>query len=62
MLNAEQIQQLVELIIESGIDTKDQDEVTEFLGFLLEDIAGCECLSNTEFENLLQKVLSTFKS
>ena len=58
MFNTEQIQQLVELIIESSIDTNNQEEVTERLGLLLEDVAGCECLSETEFEVLLVSIRS----
>lgn len=52
MFNSEQIQQLAGLIIESGIDTKNQEEVTECLGLLLEDIAGCERLSDTKFAEI----------
>lgn len=62
MFNAEQIQQLAELIIESGIETKNQGELTEYLGLLLEDIAGCESLSDSDFEDIQLKVQSALTS
>lgn len=58
MFNQEQIQQLAELIIDSGIDTESQEEVAEYLGLLLEDIAGCECLSDSELEDIQLKIKS----
>lgn len=61
MFNQDQIQQLAELIIEADIDINHQHEVGEYLGLLLEDIAACECLSDTEFEEIQFKVSSALK-
>lgn len=59
MFNTEQTQQLTELMLESEIDTTNQNEVTEYLCLLLEDVAGCECLSDSDFEDIQLKVQST---
>lgn len=62
MFDADQIQQLAELMIEAEIDVNNLDEVAEYLGLLLEDIAGCECLPDAGFENIHCKVLAVIES
>lgn len=62
MFNQVQIQQLAELIIEAEVDTNNQDDVTEYLYLMLEEIAGCECLTASELEKIQLKVLATLNS
>ncbi len=49
MLPSSQIKQLTELVNEADIDVKNTDTVNEFIGLLLEDIAGGN--TNTNFNS-----------
>jgi hypothetical protein len=62
MLTPSQIKQLAELVNEAGIDVKNTSAVNEYIGLLLEDIAGLECITDDEFTKILTKVLSTLKN
>jgi len=48
MLTPSQITQLAELVNEADIDVTNNDEVNEFIGLLLEDVAGFECTTDDE--------------
>ncbi|MBL4627747.1 MAG: hypothetical protein JKY00_06865 [Roseicyclus sp.] len=58
MLTSSQIKQLAELVNEANIDVKNIDAVNEYIGFLLEDIAGFECVSDDELAMIKTDVLS----
>ncbi len=62
MLTPSQIKQLAELVNEAGIDVQSIDEVDEYIGFLLEDIAGFECVSDDELTMIQTDVLSAMKT
>lgn len=62
MLTPSQIKQLVELVVEADTDVQNIDAVNEYVGFLLEDIAGFECVSNDELVEIQTDVLSALKN
>jgi len=62
MLTPSQIKQLAELVNEANIDVKSIDAVNEYIGFLLEDIAGLECITEDELTKIQTDVLSTLKN
>ena len=62
MLTPSQITQLVELVNEANIDVKNIDAVDEYIGLLLEDIAGFECVSDNELARIQADVLSALKN
>lgn len=55
-LTTEQMQRLVEISIEECGDDMDQDEFTDVLLGLLEDIAGFETASQRSVNNLTQRL------
>jgi len=62
MLTPSQIEQLAELFNEANIDVKNIDAVDEYIGLLLEDIAGFECRTDDELTKIQADVLSAFKN
>jgi len=62
MLTTSQLNQLAELVIEANIDVQNIDAVNEYVGFLLEDIAGFECITDDELARIQADVLSTLKN
>lgn len=52
MLTTQQINELALIVLDADIDIKNQNEVNEYIGLLLENIAGCECLSDDEIESV----------
>ncbi|XQW84257.1 hypothetical protein ACOYR1_14115 [Thalassotalea piscium] len=62
MLTPSQIKELVELVNEANIDVKNIDAVNEYIGLLLEDIAGFECITDDELTKIQTDVLSTLKN
>ncbi len=61
MLSPSQIKQLTELVNEAGIDVQNIDAVNEYVGFLLEDIAGFECITKDELAKIQVDILSALK-
>jgi len=62
MLTPSQIKQLAELVNEADIDVKNTDAVSEYVGLLLEDIAGLECITDDELAQIQMDVLSALKN
>lgn len=62
MLTTSQIKQLAELVNEADIDVQNIDAVNEYIGLLLEDIAGFECLTDSELAKLQLDVLLMLKN
>jgi len=62
MLTPSQIKQLAELVVEAYIDVQNIDAVNEYVGFLLEDIAGFESLTDDELAKIQEDVLFALKS
>jgi hypothetical protein len=62
MLTPSQIEQLVKLVNEANIDVKNIDAVDEYIGLLLEDIAGFECITDDELLKIQADVLSVLKN
>lgn len=56
MLSPPQIKQLAELVNEAGIDVKNIDAVNEYIGLLLENISGYECVTFEELKTVQQDV------
>jgi hypothetical protein len=61
MLTPSQIKQLAELVNEANTDVQDIDAVNEYVGILLEDIAGFECITDEELAKIQVDVLSALK-
>ena len=61
MLSPSQIKQLAELVVEANIDVQNIDAVNEYIGLLLEDIAGFECVTDDELVKVQSSVLSILK-
>lgn len=62
MLTPSQIKQLAELVVEANIDVHNIDTVNEYIGLLLEDIAGFECVTKDELTKIQMDVLSALKN
>ena len=62
MLSPSQIKQLVELVNEANIDVQNIDAVSEYIGLLLEDIAGFELITDDELIQIQAVVLSALKN
>ena len=62
MLTPSQIKQLAELVNEAGIAIKDIDAINEYIGLILEDIAGFESVTVDELAKIQIDVLSALKS
>lgn len=56
MLESAQIEQIAIFIWESGTNLEDMNQVNELIGLLLENIAGCECLSDDEISTIQQHI------
>lgn len=61
MLTPSQINQLAELVNGANIDVQNTDAITEYIGLLLEDIAGFECITDDELTKVQGDVLSALK-
>ena len=61
MLSPSQIKQLAELVVEAKIDVQNIDAVNEYVGLLLEDIAGFEYVTDDELAKIQSSVLSILK-
>jgi hypothetical protein len=57
MLTLSQLKQLTELVNDADIDA-----VNEYIGLLLEDIAGFECITDDELLKIQAGVLSGLKN
>jgi hypothetical protein len=62
MLTLSQIKQLTELINDADIDVTNIDAVNEYIGLLLEYIAGFECITEDELLQVQADVLSALKN
>ncbi len=62
MLTPSQLKQLAELVNEAEIDVQNIDSVNEYIGLLLEDTAGFECVSDDELIEIQTEVLSVLKN
>jgi hypothetical protein len=62
MLTPSQIKQLAELVNEAEIDVQNIDAVNEYVGLLLEDIAGFECITEDELSKIQMNVQSALKN
>jgi len=62
MLTPSQIKKLAELVNEADIDVQNIDVVDEFIGLLLEDIAGFESIIDGELTQIQADVLSALKN
>jgi hypothetical protein len=62
MLTPSQIKQLTELVAEADTDVQNIDAVDEYVGLLLEDIAGFECITEDELIKVQTDVLSALKN
>ena len=62
MLTTQQINGLALIVLDADIDIKNHHEVDEYIGLLLENIAGCECLSDDEYKAILQQVTVMIKT
>lgn len=56
MLTIEQINEIALIVLDADIDIKNHNEVDEYVGLLLENIAGCECLSEDKLSANLQQI------
>ena len=56
MLATQQVNDIAFLVLDADINIKNHNEVDEYIGLLLENIAGCECLSADEFSAILQQI------
>lgn len=61
MLTPSQIKQFAELVIDSDIDVQNIGAVNEFIGLLLEDVSGFECITDDELAKIQGDVLSALK-
>jgi hypothetical protein len=62
MLTPSQIQQLAELVVEADTDVQNIDAINEYVGLLLEDIAGFECITDDELLKIQVDVLLALKN
>jgi hypothetical protein len=62
MLTPSQIKQLAELVVEAYIDVQNIDAMNEYVGILLEDIAGFESVTDSELAKVQADVLSALKN
>ncbi len=62
MLTPSQIKQLAELVNEADIDVQNIDAVYEYVGLIIEDIAGFECIAADELVKLQADVLAALKN
>jgi len=62
MLTLSQIKQLTELVNNADIDVTNIDAVNEYIGLLLEDIAGFECIIDDELLKIQVDVLLALKN
>jgi len=58
MLTSSQIKQLAELVNEANIDVQNISAMNEYIGLLLEDIAGFEYITVDELAKIQADVLS----
>lgn len=61
MLVPSQINKLSELVSQADIDVNNIDAVNEYIGLLLEDIAGFECITDDDLAKVQADVLSALK-
>lgn len=61
MLTPSQIKQLAEFVVEANIDVHNIDAVNEYIGLLLEDIAGFECVTDDELVKIQADVFLILK-
>jgi hypothetical protein len=62
MLTLSQIKQMTELVNNADIDVTNIDAVNEYIGLLLEDIAGFECITDDELLKIQVDVLLALKN
>tara|TARA_R110000737_G_C14624499_1_gene494337 strand:+ start:13744 stop:13935 length:192 start_codon:yes stop_codon:yes gene_type:complete len=62
MLTPSQIKQLAELVNEAEIDVQNIDAVNEYVGLIIEDIAGFESINDVELAKIQVDVLSALKN
>ena len=62
MLTTQQINGLAIIVLEADIDIEKHHELDDYIGLLLENIAGCEWLSDDEFKAVVQQVLKIIKN
>lgn len=62
MLTPSQINQLAELVNEAKIDVQNIGAVNEYVGLLLEDISGLECMMDSELVKVQADVLLALKN
>ncbi|MDX2370859.1 MAG: hypothetical protein QNK36_21065 [Colwellia sp.] len=62
MLTPPQIKQLAELVDEADIDVQNIDAMNEYIGLLLENISGFECINDDVLSKIQADVLFALKN
>ncbi len=61
MLSPLQIFELAQMVLESGVELSNHDDVNEYVGLLLENVSGFECITDDELELIQLQVLIALK-
>jgi len=62
MLTTKQVNDIALIVLDADIDIENYNEVDEYVGLLLENIAGGECLSDDEFKAIVQQIRETIET
>ena len=52
MLSPLQIFEFAQMVLESGVELSNYDDVNEYVGLLLENVSGFECITDDELIQL----------
>lgn len=61
MLSPLQIFEFAQMVLESGVELSNHDDVNEYVGLLLENVSGFECITDDEIELIQLQVLIALK-
>ena len=61
MLSLLQIFEFAQMVLESGVELSNHDDVNEYVGLLLENVSGFECITDDELELIQLQVLIALK-
>ena len=61
MLSPLQIFEFAQMVLESGVELSNYDDVNEYVGLLLENVSGFECITDDELELIQLQVLIALK-
>jgi len=61
MLSPLQIFEFAQMVLESGVELSNHDDVNEYVGLLLENVSGFECITDDELELIQLQVLIALK-